>query len=162
VSALVQSWLGRWRARSPREQFALALGGAVVAGTLAWALLWQPLARDLAASERDLAQARARAALAQGRAADVAALSRQARAPATADPRAAVVRTLAASGLKASAPTIDAQDGGVRVTFAAVALDALVPWLDALGREEQLFPAEMTLTRRVEPGLLRAEITLAR
>jgi len=159
VNAAVETLASRWRSRPPRERAVVALGAAVVAGALAWTFLWQPLVRDLDATERELAQAREREALAQALAADAATLSRQAKAPATADPRAAVQRTLAAGGLRAA---VDAQDGGVRVTLPAVTLDALVPWLDAAAREEQLFPAELTITRRVEPGLLRAEITLVR
>jgi type II secretory pathway component PulM len=152
----------RWQRLSGRERVAVGAGAAIVAAAVGWFALWQPLVRSLDETERELRQARARLAVAQSRADDIATASRQAHPPMTTDPKAGVVRALTASGLRSAATSVEAQDGGVRVTFAATGLDALAPWLDAVAREEHLFPAEMTLTRRVEPGRLRAEITLAR
>ncbi len=151
-----------WSRLSARERAAVVAAIAVAASALGWVALWQPLRNDLAATEQALLEMRARLAQAKERANDIAVLSRESRPPATADARAAVERLLSAQGRASAAGPLDAQDGGVRVTFAAIGLDTLVPFVAAAGREEHLFPVEMTLTRRVEPGRVRAELTLAR
>lgn len=152
----------RWLRLSPRERIAVGLAAIVVLVAVLWAALWRPLSRDLDATERALLEARTGLAQAQARANDIAALSRRGISPAISTPDAAVLRTLAARGLRESAQSIDARDGAIRVTFTAIGLEALIAWLEQIGREERLFPAEMTLTRRVEPGRVRAEVTLAR
>jgi hypothetical protein len=50
----------------------------------------------------------------------------------------------------------------VRLTFASIDMPSLAVLLDALAREEQLFPVEALLAARVEPGTVRAELVLAR
>ncbi len=54
------------------------------------------------------------------------------------------------------------QDGRARVVFAAVDFAKLVAGLEALQRESGLAIVEATLTARVEPGTVRAELVLAR
>jgi len=48
------------------------------------------------------------------------------------------------------------------LVFAAVGYDALIAALEALQRDEKLRAVEAVITARVEPGMVRAEITLAR
>ena len=50
----------------------------------------------------------------------------------------------------------------MRIVFADVGVDPLVALLDTLYRDAQLRVVEATLTARVEPGTVRAELTLAR
>ena len=57
---------------------------------------------------------------------------------------------------------LDWQEGRARIVFAAVGYDALIVALEALQRDAQLRAVEATLTARVEPGMVRAELTLAR
>jgi type II secretory pathway component PulM len=89
-------------------------------------------------------------------------LKRNAKPVRTADLRSAVEQAGAARGLANLLTSIDASEGRVRVTFAAVDVDALAPFIEALGRDELLFVREATLVARVEPGTVRAELTLAR
>jgi general secretion pathway protein M len=147
---------------SPRERVLLALGAVVVAVGVGGPLLWLPLQRDLAQSELDLAKARAQLATARRDADEIAGLQRSARTPRTADVRAAVERIVGAQGLRPALTALDLQGDRARLTFAAVPFDALVPLLDAAAAEEQLFPVEALLAARVEPGSVRAELTLAR
>ncbi len=162
MSTLVQATRERWTGLSPRERIAVAVAVLIVLLAGGWALAWQPLNRDLAQTERRLEEAHVRLLLARQRADEAATLAREARPAPTSDLRAAAERVLAQRGLRGATTAIDAQEAGIRITFASIALDALAPLVDALGREEQLFPIEMTLTARVEPGTVRADMTLAR
>ena len=72
----------------------------------------------------------------------------------------AVERVLAERNLRTAASGLDMQDGRVRITFAMVRFDALAPLLDALARSAALVPADITLQPRVEPGFVRAELSL--
>jgi type II secretory pathway component PulM len=82
--------------------------------------------------------------------------------PRAADPRAAVERALAERSLRPAVTALDEKDGRVRLTFAAVRFDALVALLDALAKTDGLRAVEAVLAARVEPGTIRAELTLAR
>ncbi len=58
--------------------------------------------------------------------------------------------------------SLDWRDGRAHVVLAAVGYDALIVALEALQRDARLRAVEATLTARVEPGTVRAELTLAR
>ena len=58
--------------------------------------------------------------------------------------------------------SLDWRDGRAHVVLAAVSYDALIGALEALQRDARLRAVEATLTARVEPGIVRAELTLAR
>jgi type II secretory pathway component PulM len=80
-----------------------------------------------------------------------------------ADARADIERVLAERGLATgTAAPIDWRDGRARVTLESARFDALVGALEALQRDAKLRVVEATLTARVEPGTVRAEIVLAR
>jgi type II secretory pathway component PulM len=50
----------------------------------------------------------------------------------------------------------------VSVAFGAIEFDALVGALEALQRDARLRVVEATIAARVEPGVVRAELVLAR
>ena len=105
-----------------------------------------------------------RSALAQARkmADEMVSLARTAPARRATDARAELERVLAERGLRSAVTQLDWQDGRARIVFADVGVDALVSLLEALQRDAQLRIVEATLTARVEPGTVRAELTLAR
>lgn len=151
-----------WTRLSSRERALVVLGALVVIVGAAWPLGWQPIERDLALSTRELAQLHARTASLRKASDDIAVLKRSVKTPRTADPRAAVESAVSALGLRQALTSLDLADGRVRTTFAAVDFDALVALLNALGRDELLFVREATLVARMEPGSVRAELTLSR
>jgi type II secretory pathway component PulM len=157
-----QAWLTAWQQRSPRERVLIALAAIVVAGSAGHALLYRPLSTDLVDSERALAKTRADLAVARLLADEAAGLVREPRTAQTADPRAAVARVAAATGLGDAVTAIDGRDGSVRVTFADVRLDAFATFVETAGREELLFPSEVLVAARATPGRVRAEATLER
>jgi len=151
-----------WDRSAPRERVLVALGLAVVVAYVGWTFIWQPIVRDTERAQRDLRRDRAVLANARVQADEIAGL---AKSPATLkerDLRSAVERVLTERQLRAAATALDLTDNRVRVTFAAVHFEALVGALDVLAKAEGLRTVEATLTPRVAPGTVRAELVLAR
>ena len=128
-----------WQLRSRSERMLLATALGVLALGLAWLVVWQPLARDM---DR---------------------LARSTPSVAVVDPRAALDPVLAQQNLKAAVTTIERiDDERIRLTFDTIGFDALTAFLDSLQRDARLRPVELVATARVEPGQVRADLTLAR
>jgi type II secretory pathway component PulM len=155
----VANWLA---AKSRAERRIVAAILLLVGITLLWAALWQPLTRDVAALR--IAQAGTAAALADARrmAKEIADLARMPPREAPADARAVLERMLVQQNLRAAVTQLESRDGRAHVVFAAVGYDALVGALEALQRDAGLRTVEATLTARVEPGMVRADVTLGR
>lgn len=153
----------RWSAsRSPRERAVLAALAVLLAALLGWFAAWQPLQRDLTALQAAVPAEQRALAAARRMAEDMTSLARNPPAQRTVDARAELERIAAERGLRAALTEIAWQDDRVRLVFADVNVDALVPFLEALARDARLTVREAALTARVEPGTVRAEITLAR
>jgi len=159
VPAPVASWLAT-KSRAERRIVAAIL--LLVVTALLWAALWQPLTRDTAALR--VAQAGNAATLADARrtAKEIVVLARTPPKEAPADARAVLERLLVQQNLQAAVTQLESRDGRAHVVFAAVGYDALVGALEALQRDAGLRAVEATLTARVEPGTVRADVTLAR
>ena len=140
----------------------VGVAALVVVTAMAWAWLWQPLLLDLSRLERDQPRGQSVLAAARLQAAAIASLEQAGASARTGDPRIAVERVLAERGLRGAATTLELQDARVRLTFVTIHLDALLGTLAALAKSEGLRPVEMTLTARVEPGTVRADVMLAR
>jgi type II secretory pathway component PulM len=151
-----------WDRASRRERRVATIGGIVVSIALLWGLLWQPLRSDMARTRDE--RMRVAALLTQNRASfdEGAGLARASPMANSADPRSAVARALADQGIRIPAGSVDLRDNRVRVVLPDVRFDALVAALAALVRDEGLRAVEATLTARVEPGTVRAELTFAR
>lgn len=147
-----------WQLRSPAERAFFLAAGAILLGLLAWALLWLPLSRDTERLERRWVEQRATLATARRQADEISALARNTVDPQTRDAKADLDAALARLGIKPIA--VDrGDDGRLRVTLDAMSFDALSSLLDALQREARLTAVEVTAAARVEPGLVRAEMT---
>ncbi|MCC7039495.1 MAG: type II secretion system protein M [Burkholderiales bacterium] len=150
----------RWAQASRRERWLVTLAAIVVAGALGFVWLWQPMLADKARLARDLPRERAMLAAARAQAADLAALGRLPAPPRTALVP-AIERALAEHGIRAAAGGLDETGGRVRLELAAVRFDALLRFLAALTRAGDVRVVEATLTQRVAPGEVRAELVLA-
>lgn len=153
----VGSW---WAGKSETERRALAVLGALVCGALAWATLWQPLLRDISRLEADRIRIANEWVIAQR---DVADITRLARAPLPppVDGRAALEQSLVRSGMRSAVTQLEWQERRGRVVFASVSFPVLVAWLDGLQRDAGIRAVEATLSARVDPGTVRAELVLA-
>jgi type II secretory pathway component PulM len=152
-----------WQLRSRSERMLLAAAAGTAALALIWLVVWQPLARDTDRLIRQIESDRATLADARRRADEIAGLARSPPSVVTADPRAALDPVLAQQNLKTAATTIERIDNErVRLTFNAIGFDALTVFLDTLQRDARLRAVEVVATARVEPGQVRADVTLAR
>ena len=154
--------LEAWRARtSPGAQALGALGALGIVAALAWALVLDPLARDVASTEAALADAKAKLAQARARSDDLAGLSKASPRAAEADVRGAIERTLAQQGLRPALTALQAREQRSEATFEAIDFAALTRLVDALGREARVYPVEAMLAARTTPGSVRAEVAFA-
>ena len=151
-----------WERASSRERILVALAALVVVLAAGWALLWQPMRSDIARLTRDLPRAKASLAAARAQADALAALRQSTPLGKRTDARVVVERALVEHNLPPSVASLDVVDGRVRLTFAALRFDALVGLLAALSKSDGLRAVDAVLTTRVEPGTVRAELSLAR
>ena len=151
-----------WERASARERRLVMAAVLIVLFAAGWTWLWQPMNADIARLQRDLPYARSALAAAHAQADDLVALQRAAIPVRSADPRSAVDRELGERGMRSEVTSLDVQDGRVRLTFAAVRFDALPALLAALAKADGLRVVGAVLTARVEPGVVRAELTLDR
>jgi type II secretory pathway component PulM len=157
--------VARWLAgKSEGERRSVAAILVVAALALSWAAIWQPLVRDSATLRASRAAGAGALAVARHMSDEIVGLERTAASPppATNDLRAGLERVLAQQNLRGAVTQLDWQDGRARLVLAAVGYDPLMFTLEALQRDLQLRAVEVSLTARVEPGTVRAEITLAR
>jgi type II secretory pathway component PulM len=140
----------------------VGLAAVVVIVGAGWPLLWAPIERDVGRSATVLARARAAAAESRRLADEALALERESKPVRTADPRRAFDAVVAASGVGDRLTAVDTSEGRVRATFASIDVVTLAAFVDALARDEGLFVRDALLAARVDPGTVRAEITVAR
>jgi len=150
-----------WSSQPPLVQRRWRWAAIVAALVVAIAVVAQPLVRSADATRSALAHDAIALAEARARSVEIASLSRTA-VPAAGDAKSELDRVLAQSGLRPAVTQLDWQDGRARLTFAAVGFDALVRALETLQREARLRIVDAKITARVDPGTVRAELTLAR
>lgn len=143
-----------------RRRALLLTVGAVVA--LAYALAWPAIERELARSRIAANAAQASVERARAASADIAGLKRASRQVRDGDAAAALTRIAADVGVGTAITAADVVDGRLRVVMAGIEFDRLVRLTEALGRTESLFLVEALLVPRVEPGVVRAELTFSR
>ena len=141
----------------------LLLVGAVAAIGLAWSFVWQPLSRDTERLARSLADGRALLAEARRQSDEIAGLVRDTPAPPAGDARAAIESAMSKQGFRAAGNGIErVGDQRWRATLEAISFDSLTAFIDALQRDAAVRAVEVSVTARVEPGQVRADVTLAR
>lgn len=155
--------LSRWLATKSPVERAIAVGLLVaVAAALLWVIVWQPLASDTS-SLRVVQSANAVAlALARDRVKEIVELSRTGPKAEPVDARADLDRILAQQNLRSLATSAEWREGRVHLVFAGIGYDTLVGLLETLQRDARLRVVEATISARVDPGTVRAELTLAR
>jgi general secretion pathway protein M len=159
MTLLPASIADAWYRASPRERVLLRWGAVVVLLALLYAVAWQPLARDIARVRETLARDRATLDVLRSYAQPQRSAGTTSAPP---DVRAAVERALDAHGLRVTAGAPDARDNRVSLVLGAVPFDTLVALLDELSRTDHVRVIEARLTARVDPGTVRAELTLGR
>jgi type II secretory pathway component PulM len=155
--------VARWLAGKTRTERRIVVAIAVAVGVAAlWLGVWEPLRRDVDAMRAAHSIATAELASARKMSEEAAGLGRTPATPAPADTRAILERILAQQNLRGAVTQLDWQEGRAHVVFAAVPYETLIALLEVLQRDGNLRAVDATLTARVEPGTVRAELTLAR
>jgi general secretion pathway protein M len=149
----------RWATLAPRERGLLVVGAIVVAGALIYAVAWRPLADDLPRARADAERAERRLAAATA-SASVAGSRTQAplRGPLDLSIRAALAR----QGVGTTDAVVEVAGTRAALTIPSIRFSTLVALVDTLARNEAVHVVDATIAARVEPGQVRAELTLAR
>lgn len=156
------AWMSAWDRMSSRERRLAIAAVSVVLLAAAWSWIWQPMQDDTLRAQKELQRDRAALVTARAQVEEIAGLQRTAKGQANGDPRLAIERVLGERALQASLTSLEVKDNRAYLTFTVIGFDPLVGVLDALAKTDGLRPVEATLTPRIDPGTVRAEITLAR
>jgi general secretion pathway protein M len=146
-----------WRARTAREKVLIAGLGVILALWAGIAGLWQPLQAHRAAVLDDIARYTRTATVLTTAAASGIALP----APASDAPLPAVITDTATAyqlTIRRLQPTADAAE----IVLDDAPFEAVLIWLEALERDQGLRIRALTLTRRPEPGIVGATLTVGR
>jgi type II secretory pathway component PulM len=163
------SLLATWDRASLRERLLVGFAVVLVVLGLFYGVAWPALTRDIERTRQDLAHDRATLAYLQGRLQPVRGSAGPAGAspvaplptgPADAQTRAGVARVLAAHGFADA--QVDLRDGRLGVVIPGAPFEALVAALDEIRRSTGLRVVEARLAARVDPGTVRADLTLGR
>lgn len=150
-----------WDASSPTRRRWLG-GFAVAAVAIALVAALRPLPAAIARAESDVARTRSLLDVAQARSADNESLARSSTPLRPGDLRSAVEGVMARFELRAAPVASATSEGRYAVVVDDARFDALVAALDALARDAGVRVVAATLTARVEPGRVRADLTFAR
>ena len=149
----------RWNGLDARERRWLVAGSIVVTAALAYAFAWQPLVADLPRAEREAERAQARLVRAGGA---VAISETRASAPARQPLEAAIRAAMARHGIAAADASLDLAGARAALTVPSIPFATVVVLVDTLAREHAVHVVDATFSARVEPGRVRAELSLAR
>jgi general secretion pathway protein M len=165
VTRLQPAWQ-RYQELQPRERLMVAVCAAVVALTLIYLLLWEPLANARSSAQANLAQQRATAQRLEVIAATVqkARASGQGQIIGRDQSLLTLVDQLAKSPQLGKAPTRLQPEGEqeVRIVFEDVGFDALASWLSMLETQYAIHVTAADFERRAGAGLVNARLTVQR
>lgn len=150
-----------WSQRAPRERLALAAATTLLLLAAIYLLLIEPAATGIPRLERTLPAARTQAEQLDRLLAEVASLKAkpQTATLAPAEARAAVERSLAAAGLKASR-VVPLAEGDLQITFASVPYAAWSTWLAGVERELGARASIVAARATGTPGATDIDVTL--
>ncbi|ODU35416.1 MAG: hypothetical protein BGP24_13815 [Lysobacterales bacterium 69-70] len=154
-----------WNAREPRERQVLAIGAALTAVLLVWALVWHPLQRSrselrerVQAQRSELQQMRSDAT----RVAQLRGLGAQAKVERQGKSLLALADATArgaqlANELRRVEPV---GPKSVRVSFEGASFDAIADWLEGLARDFGVVATDLSADRAEGTGRVNARVTL--
>lgn len=159
---MIAAW---WNGLAAQERRVLAVGGAVAALLLLWALLWHPLVQRRAELEREVERQREELAFVRTGATEIArrhATGVQAGGQRAGKSLLALADATARSGglgdaLKRVEP---AGAKTVKVAFESARFDALAGWIEALAGSYGVEATELSVDRADGIGIVNARVTL--
>lgn len=158
TEAAQRAW-GWYQAATPREQLYLTVAGVALTALLVWLLVLSPLISFSGNARADYLQQRETLAWMQAnRHRTGSQPAAQARAPGES------LLGIANQSARAAGLTFrryePTGDSGLNLWLEGVPFNQLVQWLEALERDYAIATAELTVTRRDEPGLVDARVVV--
>jgi general secretion pathway protein M len=147
-----------WMARTEQERKYLAVGAAVVALVLVYALFIGPALTGKSELQKELPQLRTQNAQLRAMALEAGELARQPVAQVTPMTRESLTTSLAALSITPVSVTMTGEFAHLQLT--GVSFANLVTWLDAQRRENHIAVQESTVTALAVPGQVDASLTL--
>lgn len=153
--------LAFWNERAPRERAAIVLMGAIAAIAVVYLVLIEPAVSGIARLERGLPHTRSQAAQLDALLAEVKTLKArpQVATVSPAESRAAIDKSLAAAGLKATR-IVPLADGDLQIALANVPFAAWSSWLAAIERELGARAITVNANGTGTPGAVDVELVL--
>ena len=152
-----------WDTARPAQRVLFCAFVAVLAVVLGVFYVAMPLRDAIARAKNDVERNRMVLDIARARANESASLARDSPAAHAGEPAPAIDRVLSRHGLQFVPSGSKSADGGLlSIVIARARFDALVGALEALERDEGIHVVEATLTALVDPGFVRAELSLRR
>jgi general secretion pathway protein M len=150
-----------WSHRNPREQAILGVGGVVLVLLAAYFILIDPAASGVAHLKTSLPGARMQAQQLDALISEARSLRAlpPAATPGSADPRAALDKSLTTAGLTA-AHRETATNGDQHFTFSNVPYGKWTSWLATAERSIGVHPVAVTVKQAGTPGNANIELTL--
>ena len=161
--AYARSITTAWDTARPAQRVLFCAFVAVLAVVLGIFYVALPLREAIARAKSDVERNRMVLDIARARANESAGLARDSPAVHAGEPAGAIERVLSSHGLQFVPSGSKAADAGqLSIVIARARFDALVRALEALAQDEGIRVVEATLTALVDPGFVRAELSLRR
>lgn len=145
-----------WEARAPRERLLLAFLLIAITLWLAVVAIWQPLQASRARLADQIAHYERSLTVLQSQPTAGTSVI----APDDRPLNVVITETAAASQL--TIRRLEPDGSRIRVVLDEAPFDAIILWLEAIQRDQDLKPSEIELTRRPAPGVVNAILTLER
>jgi general secretion pathway protein M len=158
---LLDRYLARWRELGPRERIMVAGAGGLLVIVLFYLLLWSPMQQDIARLRASVPKERAKLAMMQAQASQVAQLRTSAgQAPPIGNLLSTLEQSAVTRGLRQNINRIEPEGAaGARVSFDEVSFNALVGWLADL-QGQGIRVENAGIQRRPGSGLVSARLLL--
>lgn len=159
---MIAAW---WNKQSTQDRRVLGIGGVVVALLLAWAFVWNPLARSRAQLEMRVERERADLAWMRQTSGELQSL-RAKGARGQVDRQGKSLFALAdvtarGAGLAAALKRVEPTGPkSVRASFESANFDALIGWIDSLTRDYGVQVTDLSADRVEGLGLVNARVVL--
>lgn len=161
--AYARSITTTWDAARPAQRVLFAAIVVVLAVVLGVFYVAMPLGEAIARAKSDVARDRRVLDIARARVNENASLARDSAAVHAGEPAPAIDRVLSRQGLQfVASGSKPADPGRLSIVIAQARFDTLVRALEVLAHDEGIQVVEATLTALVDPGFVRAELTLRR
>lgn len=157
-SPLTSSVRRRWTRLETRERRALSLLVLVLCILLAWLGIWQPLQEARRHAEAQYHSKHADLDWMRAHANDIHATPTT---RAETRPLLSIASELAGAFQLSLSQAEPLADGSVRISLTNSSFNRLVLWLEALQRTHGITASQLTITRKTEPGMVDATLTLA-